>query len=370
MAFGFLKRKKNKKSENSDSRYLNLKVHEVVRETKDAVSLVFEQPGSALAYKAGQFVTVILTIDGKKIRRAYSLCSSPYSGELPAITIKRVEDGIMSNYINDNVKAGDTIEVMEPMGSFTPEINTAHEKHYVLVGGGSGITPLMSIAKSVMLEEAKSKVSLIYANQDESSIIFSDGLTTLKQEYNGRLTVEHFLENPPEKWDGHQGWLQAATLKEVINGLGDPSHDSMVFYTCGPEPMMNIVMDALAEMNVPEERRFKESFVAGNTSPKEIIATDNGQASEGREVTIILDGDEHKFTVKPNSTILETGLDQNIDMPYSCQSGLCTACRGKCLSGTVKMDEDDGLSDEEKAEGYVLLCVGHPETDDVVVEIG
>lgn len=368
MAFGLFKKKK--KVESTDSRFLNLTIKEVVQETADAVSLVFEEPENGkLNYKPGQFITLILTVDGKKIRRAYSLSSSSYLGENPTVTIKRVEGGMMSNHINSNLKSGDKIEIMEPMGSFTTEISSDNKRHVLLVGGGSGVTPLMSIAKSILSEEGNSKVSLIYANQNEQSVIFADRIKKLKADNPDRFGVIDFLENPPSDWSGYTGRLDISKLKSAISDLADDNYSDVSYFTCGPEPMMNIVMDTLSEMGIADDKKHKESFVAGNTSPKEIIAED-AQFLGDTEVTIILDGEEHKYTVSPKSTILESGLDQNLDMPYSCQSGLCTACRGKCLSGKIKMDEEDGLSDEEKAEGYVLLCVGHPMTDDVVVEIG
>ena len=368
MAFGLFKKKK--KVESTDSRFINLTIKEVVRETADAVSLVFEEPESGkLNYKPGQFITLILTVNGKKIRRAYSLSSSSYLGENPTVSIKRVEGGMMSNHINSNLKAGDKIEIMEPMGSFTTEMSSDNKRHIFLVGGGSGVTPLMSIAKSILSQESNSKVSLIYANQNESSIIFADKIKKLKEDNPSKFGVVHFLETPPSDWSGYTGWLDVSKLKTAFTDLSDDTYSDVSYFTCGPEPMMNIVMETLSEMGVADDKKHKESFVAGNTSPKEII-DEAAQKLGDTEVTIILDGEEHKYTVSPKSTILESGLDQNLDMPYSCQSGLCTACRGKCLSGKVKMDEEDGLSDEEKAQGYVLLCVGHPMTDDVVIEIG
>ncbi|MFT7036140.1 MAG: ring-1,2-phenylacetyl-CoA epoxidase subunit PaaE [Cyclobacteriaceae bacterium] len=368
MAFGLFKKKK--KVESIDSRFINLTIKEVVRETADAVSLVFEEPEiGKLTYKPGQFITLILTVDGKKIRRAYSLSSSPYLGENPTVSIKRVEGGMMSNHINSELKAGDKIEIMEPMGSFTTDFSSDNKRHIFLLAGGSGVTPLMSIAKSILSQEISSKVSLIYANQNESSIIFDDKIKKLKADNPRKFDVVHFLETPPADWSGGRGRLDVSKLKTAFADLSDDTFNDVSYFTCGPEPMMDIVMDTLSEMAVADDKKHKESFVAGNTSPKEII-DEEAQILGDTEITVILDGEEHKYTVSPKSTILESGLDQNLDMPYSCQSGLCTACRGKCLSGKVKMDEEDGLSDEEKAQGYVLLCVGHPMTDDVVIEIG
>ena len=365
MAFSFFKKKKKK--ENTDSRYINLTVKEVVKETSDAVTLVFEQPENGpLNYKPGQFITLIMTINGKKVRRAYSLCSAPSLGELPAVTVKAVDGGIMSNYINNEVKTGDIIQIMEPMGSFVLDIEASNKKQVFLFGGGSGITPLLSIAKSILKNESESHISLIYANRDIDSIIFKTVIENLQNEYNGRLDVEHFLETPPSEWIGHVGYMTKEKLIEIVTRLKKEEQSDFSFMTCGPEPLMNIVWETLEELQIPEDKKFKESFVAGNTSPSAIIADANGP----KEVTIVLEGEEYVYEVPANKTILEAGLDRNIDMPYSCQSGLCTACRGKCLQGSIKMDEDDGLSEEEKAQGYVLLCVGHPESDDVKVEIG
>ncbi|WP_422360378.1 2Fe-2S iron-sulfur cluster-binding protein [Reichenbachiella sp.] len=365
MAFGFFKKKKKK--ENTDSRYINLTVKEVVKETNDAVTLVFEQPENGdLSYQPGQFITLILTINGKKVRRAYSLCSAPSLGELPAVTVKAVDGGIMSNYINTEVKTGDVIQIMEPMGSFVLDIAPSNKKQVFLFGGGSGVTPLMSIAKSLLKNETESRVSLVYANRDIDSIIFKSVIESLQEEYKERLDVVHFLETPPAEWSGHVGYMTKEKISEIITELKGEEYSDFSFMTCGPEPLMNIVWETLEELKIPEDKKFKESFVAGNTSPSAIIADANG----AKEVTILLEGEEYTYEVPANKTILEAGLDRNIDMPYSCQSGLCTACRGKCLQGTIKMDEDDGLSDEEKSEGYVLLCVGHPESDDVKVEIG
>jgi ring-1,2-phenylacetyl-CoA epoxidase subunit PaaE len=364
MAFGFFKRKKKKKT--SNARYIGLTVSEVIKETADAVTVVFEQPESGdLNYIPGQFITLIMTVKGEKIRRAYSLCSTPALGELPAVTVKRVEAGQMSNYINDEIKAGDIIQIMEPMGSFVLGEGERSSKHIVLFGGGSGVTPLISIAKNVLHQSTDTKITLVYANRDVESVIFNDALKGLKAKNEENFNVIQFLENPPAEWKGETGYMTVDKLKHIVEDIEGLQSDA-VFMTCGPEPMMNIVWETLEQLGVKEDKKYKESFVAGTTSPKEIIAVSGGN----KEVTVILDGETHRFEVPSNKTILEAGLDEKIDLPYSCQSGLCTACRGKCLEGSIKMDEDDGLSEEEKSEGYVLLCVGHPESDDVKIEIG
>ena len=364
MAFSFFK--KSSKEKKKDSRYLTLKVHQVRRETNDAVSLVFENPEGGLNYQAGQFVTLILTIDGKKIRRAYSLCSSPFLDELPAVTVKKVEGGSMSTYVNTVTKASDEIEVMEPMGHFVTPIDENKKRHLVMIGGGSGITPLMSITKSVLFKEALSTVLLVYCNRDKDSIIFKAELEKMKATHGERLKVVHVLEKPSADVESLEGLLTVEKVEQIQSNLPGFDYRGAEFFTCGPAPMMDIAVDGLVKIGVAADAIKRESFTAGETSPAEIV----DQAGQSLPVKIILDGEEHTFDVPSGKTILETGLSLDIDMPYSCQSGLCTACRGKLLSGEVKMDEDDGLSASEKGEGYVLCCVGHPTTNDVVIEIG
>lgn len=367
MAFSFFK--KSTKEQTKDSRYLTLTVKQVRRETSDAVSLVFDEPKGGLNYQPGQFITLILNIDGKKVRRAYSLCSSPFVGELPAVTVKKVEGGLMSGFVNASIKAGDELEVMEPMGSFVTSYNGSQRRHIVMFGGGSGITPLMSITKSVLAKEPQSVVSLVYCNRDEHSIIFRSELERLQSEYPGRLNVVHVLENASGNLKSRTGLLTVPMVTQLLDELPQWSLTETSFFTCGPAPMMDIVLEGLDKAGIGAELIKRESFTAGETSP-EPVDVPGKSVGEGREVKIILNGEEHVFNVPANKSILETGLSLDIDMPYSCQSGLCTACRGKLLSGEVKMEEDDGLSASEKSEGYVLCCVGHPVSDDVVIEIG
>ena len=369
MVFGLFKKKNKESKKSTAQKYFNATVREVVKVTSDAVNIVFDNPGGDFIYEPGQFITIILTIDGKKVRRAYSLCTTPGVDEFPAVTVKRVEGGLMSNYVNDNVKAGDVIEIMEPMGMFTLPYERESERHIVLLGGGSGITPLISIMKGVISREPKSLVSLVYANRNEDSIIFKNELEAIANENSDRVKVIHSLDEPKGSWDGHSGLLSNDKLKGMLGELPKQDDAQTVYFTCGPEPLMNIVFDTLNEMGVPDERKNKESFVAGSTSPAEIIDADEA-SGDPKQVKLILDGTEHSFEVAPGKPILEAALEADIDMPYSCQSGLCTACRGKCLSGKVTVEDADGLSKDEIDEGYVLTCIGKPLTDDVVVEIG
>jgi len=365
MAFSLFKRKKKKEGKDH---YHSLLVKEVITEIEEAKTIVFEQPVPKLQYKPGQFLALIADIDGKSVRRSYSMSSSPFCDEDLAVTIKRVEGGVMSNYLNDTIKVGDRIDVMEPMGSFTTEFSPDNKRHLIMFAGGSGITPMMSIAKSTLKVESDSVVSLIYANRDIDSIIFKDEFQRLEEKYEGRLHVIHILDDAPLEWQGHSGLLNHEMLTKLYERIPNWEQDKTTYLMCGPEGMMNNVETLLDLQNIPKDRIFKESFVTGTINkPETTVDTEEVVA---REVTILYDDEEFMVEVPPNQPILDAALDMEIDLPFSCQSGLCTACRGKCVSGEVKMDEDEGLSEAEKAAGYVLPCVSHPLTDDVKIEIG
>ncbi|MFT6969659.1 MAG: ring-1,2-phenylacetyl-CoA epoxidase subunit PaaE [Roseivirga sp.] len=368
MAFGLFKKKQENKNEApaTKSGHLSLKVKEVVKETADAISIHFEHPSKGeIQYRAGQFFTLIADINGKSERRAYSLCTSPFVDKLPAVTVKRVEGGLMSNHLNQNLKAGDMMEVLEPIGNFTTPFEVNNKRHIVLFGGGSGITPLMSITKSALSQEPNTKVSLIYANRDIDSIIFKDSLEKLEADNADRFKVIHVLGDAPADWTGHTGFLTHEIIKESLSSFPQFESNKTEYFMCGPGPMMDIVEKSLAALDIQKSQVNKESFTS-DLSKKEAVST----KAVAREVTIIYDGEEHKYSVAPGETILERGLEEDIDLPFSCQSGLCTACRGKCISGKVQMDEDEGLSEAEINEGYVLPCVSHPITDGVIIEIG
>lgn len=371
MAFGLFKKSAKKEEAPAGPHYYDLTVKEIITETKDAISIAFEQPASGnINYKSGQFLTLIATVQGKEVRRAYSLCSSPFVDKDLVVSVKRVDKGLMSNWLPDNLKAGAKMKVMEPMGQFTTEFKKENKRHLILFAGGSGITPMMSIIKSLLNQEPDSICSLIYCNRDIDSIIFKNHFDQLQTAYEGRLHVIHVLDNAPMNWQGYSGLLNKEMLTKLFERIPNWGLDKTTYLMCGPEGMMKNVEALLAEHSIPTDKIFKESFVSGVLDKAKKEETTGSSEKKAREVTIRYDGNEYKIMVEHNRTILETALDKGIDLPYSCQSGLCTACRGKALSGQVKLDEEEGLSKSERAEGYVLTCVGHPLTDDVVIEIG
>lgn len=347
------------------SDYFTLKVKEVVKETTDSVTIHFKQPlFKKVKYKPGQFLTLIVNVKGQKLRRSYSMCSAPNLDNTIAVTVKRVQDGIVSNFLNDNIKAGDSLEIMKPMGHFVLEPNKTLSRDIVLFAAGSGITPLMSILKSTLFFEPNSNVSLVYGNRHEGSIIFRNALDQLKDKFGARLNLIHCLSKADSLWEGYQGRIDSSKTVEIVQAIPNISITKAEYFMCGPEGMMHEIETGLASLGVDSHKIHHESFIT-TASTTEVDSSDFST----KTVTVILEGEEHTLTVPPDKSILDTGLDEGLDMPFSCQSGLCTACMGKCKSGEIKMTESDGLSEDEKNEGYVLLCVGHPLTDNVVVEI-
>lgn len=350
-------------------KHFHLKVKEVIQETPEAVTIAFWHPLSEMIkYQAGQFLTLLLTIDGEKVRRSYSMSSSPHTDTAPAVTVKRVPGGIVSNWLIDTVKVGDSIEVLEPTGHFMVQPDVRNARTVVLIGAGSGITPLISIAKSILKIEAKSRVILLYGNRDENNIIFKNKLDELSGQYGERLVVKYTLSQPLNGWTGETGRLNQShilRLLEEIKGLAPTQAD---YFLCGPDGLMDEAKSALAILKVPVERIHKESFATATTHHPVHEVEDDGSLN-AQEVTVLYEGSEYKFIVEPHQTILEAALELDIDLPYSCQAGMCTACMGKCTSGKVQLDEEDGLTKAELAAGFILTCVAHPLSKDVVVEI-
>lgn len=358
---------KKKKEEVKKPTYLPLKVREVVKETADTVSIYFEQPEPYLEYKPGQFLTLILDFEGKEQRRSYSLCTSPYVDPFPGISVKRVPGGLFSNFLNEKIHPGKTINALKPLGHFTTDFHSKNQKHFFLIAGGSGITPIIGILKSVFANEPKSKVTLLYCSRHEDHIIFKKELEELEKKFSDKLEIIHNLSQPTDSWSGLRGRLKSETLAEFVSKAESDTEFTTEYFICGPDGILETALEVLASQNVPNEKIHKESFYSAAAAAAHEASTSGGGLT--RDVTVLLEGEEHMYSVSPDKTILEAGLDQNLNMPFSCQSGLCTACRGKLLSGQVTMDEDGGLSENEIKAGYVLCCVGRPVSDDVKIRI-
>ncbi len=361
------------------TQFHSLKVSQVTRETEDAVSLTFDIPADlkeTFQFTHGQYVTLRFQINGKDVRRAYSMSSSPLDGRT-TVTVKRVFKGLVSNHINSKVKAGDAIEVMPPQGRFFTELDEGQQKTYYLFGGGSGITPLMSILKTVLEKEPKSTAILFYGNKDENSIIFKEELNQLECQYKGQLIVEHILSNPlvekPKgfasllkkgvvKWQGRIGMADAKNGAKFLDDY-PPRAKASEYFICGPGPMMDAIEGLLKERSIDEKTVHIERF--SSTPPHEAGATSTA-SSNGAKLKVHLDGKVIDTEVK-GKNILDTLLDMKVEPPYSCTSGSCSTCMAKVLKGTVKMDVCYALDDDEIENGYVLTCQAHPTSDEVEI---
>jgi ferredoxin-NADP reductase len=339
-----------------------LTVVRVTRETDDAVTIHLADPaGASFEFAPGQFFTLLVTIDGEKLRRAYSASSSPGAREL-ALTIKRVAAGRVSNHVNDHACEGMSFEVLGPSGSFVLG-DARGARHVVMIAGGSGITPMMSIARTLLANDADARVSLVYGNRAERDVIFLDALAALASEHADRLAVRHVLSDPPSGWSGGVGLLDRTRCDAELDALGED--EAAEYFICGPEPMMDAARAALLARGIDSARIHEERFASPHLRTRSLPLVD-----EPRTVVVRASDGEHRVVVAPGQTLLEAALDAGAPMPFSCAMGGCGACKVKLVTGDVVMDEPTCLSDEERAEGYVLTCVGRPAADSIVVANG
>ena len=345
------------------SSFLKLIIKEVKRETKDAVSILFNVPQELKAnynFIAGQYLNLKLTLDGQEIRRAYSICSSPESGEL-RIAVKAVKDGVFSPFANTKLKAGDVIEVGTPEGKFTFEPQAERQKNYVAFAAGSGITPIMSILKSVLKNEPKSSFVLVYGNKSPEETIFHQELHDLQLQYVGRLFV-HYVFSQAKAENSLFGRIE----KSAVNFVLKNKHKELEFdkfYLCGPEEMINIVSDVLKEHNV-KDSAIKFELFASSTAENNIEKSLSGHS----KITIMVDDEETTFEMSQKQTVLDAALKQGIDAPYSCQGGICSSCLARVTSGTAEMTKNSILTDKEIASGLILTCQAHPTSESIYID--
>jgi ring-1,2-phenylacetyl-CoA epoxidase subunit PaaE len=359
----------------SDTQFYPLTISKVKQETKKTVSLFFTIPtdlSSTFKYTQGQYLTLRFMIDGKEERRAYSMSSSPVEPEL-AVSVKRVLGGKVSNYINDHLKVGDTVDVMPPQGRFFTKLDPDQRKTYYLFGAGSGITPLMSILKTIVEEEPKSSVHLLYGSRHDDQIIFYDELEALSKRYEGQLTVSYIVSQPrTEKggwfkkgkasWTGKTGRINALEVDRFLNEY-PMTGSGAVYFVCGPGKMIDLVEASLIEHGVEKSNIHTERFV----NAAEAAATKAKSTGGAGQVTVVLRGETVQVTVPKEKTILDVLLADKHDAPYSCMAGACSTCMAKLTKGEVKMDACYALDDDEVAEGYILACQSHPQGEGVEI---
>lgn len=350
-----------------------LTVSDIRRETKDCVSVAFAIPQdleTVYKFQQGQYLTLRTTIAGEDVRRSYSICSGIADGEL-RVAIKQVEKGVFSTWAVSNLKVGDTLDVMTPMGTFTSALDASQKKHYMLVAAGSGITPVLSIARSVLMTEPKSEVTLIYGNRHFQTIIFRDLLEDMKDRFLGRFRVFHVLSQEPNDVDLFSGRIDEEKLRGFCKTLINVKSINEVF-VCGPEPMIRAVKDYMVAEGVPADNVHFELFVSPTQvqyKPHEAEAKPKVDSSKKCAVTVMFDGQESRFFMPMDGTrILDAAQQSGMDIPFSCKGGMCCTCRAHLSDGKADMVVNYALEPGEVEAGYVLTCQAVPLTESVTVD--
>lgn len=342
---------------------MKLVVNNIKRETKEAVSIYFKNGNffKKLKYKPGQFLTLEVPVNGKTEKRIYSFSSNPFTDKELKITVKEVENGLVSKYLCNDVKIGDKFEVENPQGSFYVEPKKESQKQYVLFAGGSGITPVFSIVKSVLTNEPKSKVLLIYANKNKDSIIFHDEINALLNEYSSTFKVEHILSENDETIENYHTGLASNVLFIKIFNKHNLSFKNNIYMICGPFGYMEKTKEILILNKVERNEILVEVF----KSPQvKVFGKDHIS-----DVQIIFKGETHQLKVPGNKSILSVAMSNNIPLPYSCRSGMCSTCKGVCVSGEIEMTEGHFLEKTEVDNGKILTCISYPKSEQVTIEI-
>jgi ring-1,2-phenylacetyl-CoA epoxidase subunit PaaE len=352
------------------SKFHPLPIARVDRETRDAIAVTFAVPDAlrdAFRFEQGQHLTVRAAIDGKDVRRSYSICSAVQDGQL-RIAIKRAPGGVFSVWANERLGAGDTLEVMPPLGHFAVPLARDAARHYVAFAAGSGITPILSIVKTTLAVEPRSQFTLFYGNRASATVMFREELAALKDTYLERLNLVHVLSREAQDIELLHGRIDGARASALLDHWA-PLEDVDAIYLCGPDGMMQSIHAMLAARGYPEDQvrieRFASSIPKHEHQP---AALPQGTSTE-TEVTVILDGATRTFTLdRTRESILDAGLAQGIELPYSCKGGVCSTCRCKLVEGEVDMDVNFALEDYEVARGFILACQSYPATDRVTVD--
>ena len=344
-----------------------LSVADIKQETSECVSIAFDIPESLkkeFQFIQGQNITIKTGLDD--IRRTYSICTSPLDQQL-RVAVKRVANGVFSTYACEKLKKGDLLEVMIPTGSFYTEIKAGNKKEYVFFAAGSGITPTISIIKTILLVEKESNVTLIYGNKNSSSIIFKDEIEAFKDKYLQRFRVYHILSRERTESDFNYGRVDVSKCNHLSRLIDMDSIND--FFICGPEEMIFTVKEFLEGWGIAKEKIHFELFTTPTRKNTRIYEAAKQTVAEGSEVTIKVDGRSFELLLDYNSnTILDAGLAEGIDLPFACKGGVCCSCKAKLLEGEVEMEANYGLEDSEVKDGYVLTCQSHPRSKKVVVD--
>jgi ring-1,2-phenylacetyl-CoA epoxidase subunit PaaE len=347
----------------------NWKTAALIRETPDSLTIVFDTGSDEFTYKPGQFVNLSLYIENKKQTRSYSLSSSPDGDEKPAITVKQVDRGWMSGYILGHAEEIEEWMVEGPHGQFYPDFDEVKDGHIVLIGGGSGITPLYSILKYA-LKQTSVKLTVIDANRSVNDIIFGKALKYLENNFPDRLEIWHaFSRSQPGDNASFRNTINSRlgtlVLKKILKRTPGVVTGNSYYFICGPAGLVALAQDTLHALGVPDERIWKEYFIPPKNEEKEFELPETMH-----EVLLHYYEQSNLLEVSPGKTILESALEDRIPIPYSCRNGTCGSCVGKLLAGNAIMKKNYSLPREMVEKGYILLCQAHPFDNQVTVEVG
>jgi ring-1,2-phenylacetyl-CoA epoxidase subunit PaaE len=347
------------------SQFHKLNIKDIKKETDNAVSVLLDVPESlkdTFRFKAGQYITFKMTLNGNEIRRDYSICTSPKSGELK-VAIKAVDGGLFSIYANTKLNIGDSIDVAPPNGRFIFEPQSKTSRTIAAFAAGSGITPILGIAKTVLEEESQSNFILTYGNKTPNDAIFLNEILQLQQSYPERFYLQ-LVYSQSDVDESLFGRIDKSTVNYVLKNKFSHLKASQ-FYICGPEEMIHTVKDTLVENGIAENQIFFELFTVSVNQSDEI---DSSIIDGNTKVTVMIDDEETTFSMPQTKSILEAALAENIDAPYSCQGGICSSCLARLKEGEAKMRQNNILTDSELAEGLILTCQAHPTTPVVYVD--
>lgn len=351
-------------------KFHSLRIAQVRRETAEAVSLCFELPAalaSEYAFVQGQHLTLRTRIDGAEVRRSYSICSGVDQGEL-RIAIKQVPGGLFSNWACRSLKAGDAIDVLTPEGRFHTPLDPTRARHYVALAAGSGITPVLSLIRTALGREPRSRFTLLYGNRNLAGVLFHEELEDLKDRYLTRFTLYHLFSRERQDVDLFNGRLDGARVRAFTDTLL-PVDDIDEAFICGPGAMIDEVAQALRDAGMRDEHIHFERFGVPGDLPQAPAGTSDTSADAPRaRITVTVDGVRREVDYRDaHASILDAALAAGIDLPYSCKGGMCCTCRAKVLEGKVRMDRNYSLEQPDLDAGYVLACQSHPLTDTVAV---
>ena len=352
------------------SLFHTLKVKDVRRETEDTVSVEFDVPFAlkeVFQFKHGQYLTLRREIKGEDVRRSYSICSGVDDASL-RVAVKKVEGGLFSTYANEELNVNDELEVMEPNGNFTCDLDANNEKHYVLFAAGSGITPMMSIIKTILIKEPKSEITLIYGNRYFNTIVFRDELEDLKDAYLGRLRVFHILSGEVNEIELFAGRINAEKVERLFATFLDVDNCDEVFI-CGPEPMINEVSGELKNLGLAENKIHFELFTSplGSLVKAEKPKVSKELKGKTCRAEITLYGQQWDLDIPFDQPILDSATEKGLDLPFSCKGGMCCTCRAKLNSGDADMVVNYALEPGEVDAGYVLTCQTYPKSEKISV---